>query len=55
MNLYARKKNYEQVEAENLQVFADTTTLQNLELIPLAELPASWDQMVIYDTPPQNL
>ena len=55
VNLYARKKSYEQVEAENLQVFADTTTLQNLELIPLAELPASWDQMVIYDTPPQNL
>ena len=55
VNLYARKKSYEQVEAENLQVFADTTTLQNLELIPLAELPASWDQMVIYNTPPQNL
>ena len=55
VNLYARKKSYEQVEAENLQVFADTTTLQNLELIPLAELPVNWDQMVIYDTPPQNL
>lgn len=55
VNLYAHKHGYEQVESENLQVFADTTTLQNLEMIPLAELPQSWDQMVIYDTPPQNL
>ena len=55
VNLYARKKGYEQVEAENLQVFADTTTLQNLEMIPLAELPLNWDQSVIFDTPPQNL
>ena len=55
VNLYARKKGYEQVEAENLQVFAGTTTLQNLEMIPLAELPENWDQTVIFDTPPQNL
>lgn len=55
VNLYARKQGYEQVEAENLQVFADTTTYQNLEMIPLAELPQSWDQTVIYNTPPQNL
>ena len=55
VNLYARKRGYEQVEAENLQIFADTTTYQNLEMIPLAELPAGWDQTVIFDTPPQNL
>lgn len=55
VNLYARKQGYELVEAENLQVFAETTTLQNLEMIPLSELPGSWDQTVIYDTPPQNL
>ena len=55
VNLYAHKKGYEQVESENLQVFADTVTFQNLEMIPLAELPQSWDQTVIYDTPPQNL
>ena len=55
VNLYARKQGYEQVESENLQVFADTTTYQNLEMIPLAELPDSWDQTVIYNTPPQNL
>ena len=55
VNLYARKQGYEQVESENLQVFADTTTFQNLEMIPLAELPQSWDQSVVYNTPPQNL
>ena len=55
VNLYARKQGYEQVESENLQVFAETTTVQNLEMIPLAELPGNWDQTVIYDTPPQNL
>ena len=55
VNLYAHKHGYEQIEAENLQVFADTTTLQNLEMIPLAELPENWDQTEIFDTPPQNL
>ena len=55
VNLYARKQGYEQVESENLQVFADTTTYQNLEMIPLAEFPQNWDQTVIYNTPPQNL
>lgn len=55
VNLYARLKGYEQVESENLQVFADTVTNQNLEMIPLSELPDQWDQTVIFDTPPQNL
>ena len=55
VNLYARLKDFEQTEAENLQVFAGTTTIQNLEMIPLSELPDQWDQMIIYDTPPQNL
>lgn len=55
VNLYARKKGYEQIENENLQVFADTTTDQNLEMIPLSELPDTWDQRELFDTPPQNL
>jgi len=55
VNLYARLRGYEQVEAEELQVFADTTTNQNLEMVPLAEFPQQWDQNVIYFTPPQNL
>lgn len=55
VNLYGRIKGYEQIENENLQVFADTTTDQNLEFIPLSELPGQWNQTVIFDTPPQNL
>ena len=55
VNLYARLKGYEQIEAENLQVFADTTTNQDLEMIPLSELPGQWDQAEIFNTPPQNL
>ena len=51
----AHLRGYERVESENLQVFANTTTVQNLEMIPLSELPASWNQTVIFDTPPQNL
>lgn len=55
VNLYARLKGYEQVEHENLQVFADVTTDQNLEMIPLSELPGKWNQTAVFDTPPQNL
>lgn len=55
VNLYARLRGYEQVESENLQVFAQTTTNQDLEMIPLAELPEQWDQSILFDTPPQNL
>ena len=55
VNLYARLKGYEQAEYENLQVFAGTTTNQNVELIPLSELPGKWNQMAVFDTPAQNL
>ena len=55
VNLYAHKRGFERVESENLQLFAGTTTIQNLEMIPLSERPTSWKQFVIYDTPPQNL
>ena len=55
VNRYAHLRGYEQVEAENLQVFANTVTQQDLMMIPLSELPGSWDQTAIYTTPPQNL
>ena len=55
VNLYARLPNYEAIEIEKLQIFAGTTTLQNLEMIPLAELPQSWNRLEVFDTPPQNL
>lgn len=55
VNLYAHLRGYEQVEAENLQIFADTITSQDLMMVPLSELPDQWDQTIIYNTPPQNL
>ena len=55
VNLHARIKGYEQITAKDIQLFADTTTLQDLEMIPLAELPDSWKKAEIFNTPPQNL
>ena len=55
VDLYAHLRGYEKIEAKGLQLFAGTTTLQDLEMVPLAELPQSWSQTVIFDTPPQNL
>ena len=55
VNLYARLNHYEAIEIENLQVFPNTTTLQNLEMIPLSELPNSWNKLEIFNTPAHNL
>ncbi|MBP3304764.1 MAG: spore cortex-lytic protein [Oscillospiraceae bacterium] len=55
VNLTARLKGYEQIIIQRLQVFPDTLTVQNLELIPLSEMPNAWDQVEDFDTPPQNL
>lgn len=55
VNLYARTKGYEQIEVENLQVFADTVTDQDLKLIPLSEFPDRWTETEIFNTPVQNL
>lgn len=55
VNIYARKENYEQIEAETVQVFADTVTNQDLEMIPLSELPSQWTKTETFQTPPQNL
>lgn len=53
--LYAWKSGFEQVKASNVQVFAGVTTIQDLEMVPLSELPDQWDQRVLLNTPPQNL
>lgn len=55
VDLYARLENYEEIHIERLQIFANTTTNQNLEMIPLSELPANWNQAEIFYTPSQNL
>ena len=55
VNLYAKLDDYEEISIENLQVFANTVTDQNLEMIPLAEFPENWIVSETFDTPPQNL
>lgn len=55
VNLYARAPNYEEIVIENLQVFPNTVTNQNLELIPLSEFPESWNISETFDTSIQNL
>lgn len=55
VNLFAKQTNYEEIEANNIQIFADTVTTQNLEMIPLSELPEYWNQVEIFNTPKQNL
>ena len=55
VDIYARIQGYEQIEAEQVQIFADTVTSQDLQLIPLSELPGSWNKTEIFRTPPQNL
>lgn len=55
INIYARKEDYEQIEAENVQIFAETVTDQDLQMIPLSELPDNWTKAEIFRTTPQNL
>lgn len=55
VNLYARAEDFEQVLVRGVQVFADTVTTQEVQFVPLAELPGSWNRVEIFDTPPQNL
>lgn len=55
VNLYAKHEDYEEINIENLQVFANTVTIQDLEMIPLSELPQQWNKAETFNTPPQNL
>lgn len=55
VNLYAKLEDYQEIDIQNLQVFPDVITNQNLEMIPLPEFPASWSQTEVFDTTSQNL
>jgi hypothetical protein len=55
VTLNAKRKGYEQITVDDVQIFADTVTLQTLEMIPISELPDRWDRAEIFQTPPQNL
>ena len=55
VNIYAHLDGYEQIDAEDVQIFPDTVTLQDLAMIPLPELPETWNKAEIFQTPAQNL
>ena len=55
LTIHAWKSGFEQVTARNVQIFSGVTTVQDLEMVPLSELPDRWDENVLYNTPPQNL
>ncbi len=55
VNLYAKLTDYEEIDVEGLQVFPGTVTEQNLEMIPLSELPKSWNKAEQFKTLTQNL
>lgn len=55
VNIDARLENYELIEIERAQIFANTVTVQNLEMIPLSEFPDSRNSSEIFDTFPQAL
>lgn len=55
VNIHAQVPGYEQISVTRVQVFPDTTTDQDLNLIPLSELPSQWNKSELFDTPPQNL
>ena len=46
---------YERIVLEDVQIFPDTVTNQNLQMIPLEEAPPLWDQTEVFEIPPQNL
>ena len=55
VTVYAFKTNFEQIAVRNVQIFPGITTVQNLEMVPLSELPDRWDEKILFNTPPQNL
>lgn len=55
VNLLARLSNFEEIEVENIQIFANTITEQSLAFIPLSEFPGNWNKSELFQTPPQNL
>lgn len=55
VNLFAKKEKYGEIYVRNIQIFPETVTVQNLEMIPLPELPETWFHSETFDTKTQNL
>lgn len=55
VTVHARKNGYQQIRIDGVQLFADVITQQDLELIPISELPSQWSRTEDFQTTPQNL
>ena len=55
VTVHAQLSRYEAYTAQSVQVFPGVTTVLDLEMIPLSELPEQWTKRESYDTPAQNL
>ena len=55
VNVYARLEGFEQVQNENVQIFPNVVTEQDIEMVPHSELPESWSNIQVFLTPTQNL
>lgn len=55
VNIYARAEDYEMIRVEDVQMFANTQTDQNLIFIPLSEFPESYNKEETFITTPQAL
>lgn len=55
VNVYARLEGFEQVQNENVQIFPNVVTEQDIEMVPYSELPESWSKIQVFLTPTQNL
>ena len=55
VNMFAYLGGFGPFESKNIQVFADTTTVQNIMLVPLSQLPKGTEDSLNVVTPPQNL
>lgn len=56
VTVYAFKTDFEQIAARNVQIFpGNYHQVQDLEMVPLSELPDRWDEKILFNTPPQNL
>ena len=55
IKLYAKHTDFEEIDIDGVQIFPGTITEQNLEMIPLSELPKAWNKAEQFKTLTQNL
>ena len=55
VSLRAQHPGYEQIQVNQVQIFAGITTLQPLEMIPIGLYPDQLDRVEYFNVPSQNL